>query len=130
MAINKTLLRKVRNHILAEPRRYNQGRFGRADDNAPCGTACCIAGWAIVLSGKASLEDARDDFETLDEDAQGLGAKLLGLSYNESNVVFDGDANDWPQQFNTAFHVSDDKAAQARVAADYINHIIKTGKVT
>ena len=52
--MNVRLLRKVQKHILEEPKRYDQDIVAKASSEAPCGTACCIAGWAEVLGNSKS----------------------------------------------------------------------------
>jgi hypothetical protein len=128
-AINKELFEKVKQHILTDPRRYNQRRFGEVSDDAPCGTACCIAGWAIVLSGGATHKDAQLDFEHR-LDAFDTGAALLGLSDEEAEAVFCAYGEDWPEPFKTDFSEATNRHGKAKAAAAYIDHIIKTGKVT
>lgn len=73
--MNTTLLRKVADGILATPEQYNQklwvsspGNWEMYDnskhsiaeyaDHDPheCGTACCIAGWAVCLSPREEVE--------------------------------------------------------------------------
>lgn len=46
------LLKKVKKHILAEPRRLDMDTMGEESDEAPCGTVACIGGWACVLNYK------------------------------------------------------------------------------
>lgn len=58
--MNVTLLRKIKKHILEEPKRLamdytlliKPDRYGIPKARMPkCGTIGCIAGWACVLSG-------------------------------------------------------------------------------
>ena len=73
--LNVRLLRRVKKHILEEPRRFvmwswmlTKSRFGStypADGYghvhqvkfASCGTAACVAGWTCLLGGKSKTQD-------------------------------------------------------------------------
>jgi hypothetical protein len=61
MALNVALLKKVKKHILAEPKRINMNTWGRdSDEGEPqpaCGTVGCIAGWIVFLSKPKSKWD-------------------------------------------------------------------------
>ena len=46
---NPELLEKVIDAIEEYPALYDQGLVGIGDPRDPCGTACCIAGWAVAL---------------------------------------------------------------------------------
>lgn len=46
--INVPLLRKTLEHITAHPEEWNQRMWARVTD---CGTACCVAGWAVQFAG-------------------------------------------------------------------------------
>lgn len=48
--INVPLLQKVLDHITAHPDEHRQDNWARRDLNG-CGTACCVAGWAALMSG-------------------------------------------------------------------------------
>ena len=46
--LNVPLLTKVLDHITANPKEWNQRVFVR---EATCGTAACVAGWAVIMTG-------------------------------------------------------------------------------
>lgn len=121
MGINKTLLRRVRNHILDEPRRYNQGTPGKrvSKRESPCGTRACIGGWADMLEG----DDVRD-VSDIDLDR---AARKLGFNGQQAFTVFFWY---WPEQFNDAWRDDIPRKKAARLAADYINWIIKHERVS
>jgi hypothetical protein len=122
MAINKELLARVRDHILEEPRRYDQLTTGEYEESVPCGTRACIAGWTYFFG---TGRDPR--FNSCMYDAQ----ELLGLSNDEAMVLFDANG-DWPEPYSSAYKTAEKEhshAGMAQAAADYINHIIETGKV-
>lgn len=135
--INTELLEKVKAHILEEPRRYNQRTFGGTSDEAPCGTAACIAGWAAHLSGEIDLKTLRRGGSTI----EGIAQAALGLTYTEAHILFAGDPTPcfcgrptckdaWPQPYAERYAKAETAEDRARAAADYIDHIIATGKVT
>jgi hypothetical protein len=133
--INKILFAKVRDHILAEPRRFrmeryvaNPGYYGLEGDTAPpCGTVACIAGWAVALVDGMDAITAPGAYDHIAERAE----ELLGLSDDEGwalwRVFFH---TEWPARFRRRYESAKRQGARARAAADYIDHIIATGKVT
>lgn len=103
--MNIKLLQKIKKHILEEPNRlYMPGWFIRGmpgerieqDQVFPaCGTACCIAGWACVLS---------------DQDVNVLLAEiLLGLTGAQANDLFH--VSNW-QEREAFYHASVRERAQ------------------
>lgn len=80
--INKELLAKVRDHILEEPRRYNQGTFGKKSEIAPCGTEACLAGWTVFLVDGVDITQAGASPRT-QLYVQQRAADLLGLTTAE-----------------------------------------------
>lgn len=71
-------------------------------------------------------------------DVQGRATKALGLTYDQGEILFHPDpADNWPEPFASRWAESkrikrtvERRTVQARIAADYLNYIIKTGKVT
>lgn len=128
--MNVKLLRKIQKHILAEPKRFimgswvqrkteewptigdfaiNEGRFPK------CGTAACIGGWTLILSE----EDPDETFNV-----QKRAAKLLDLDYRQGCTLFD--AYNWPDEFGDDFRSAKQPKRRARIAAEFIDHFIKT----
>lgn len=111
------LLRRVKLHILEEPRRLDMTlwksiRWG--EDPPPCGTTACIGGWALILSqyqGKGPV----------DRDA----AKALHLTKKQAVRLFY--VSFWPPEFKDAYLRAKPKK-RAAIAAARIDHFIKTGK--
>jgi hypothetical protein len=108
--LNVRLLNRIKKHILAEPKRYNQAKWGRQvsdyefeDNKGPaCKTQGCIAGWAVFLSvpkGKwASWWVKASNFNfhlspgVPKREATGIPAKaqkLLGITTDEAARLFD-----------------------------------------
>ena len=93
LTVNVKLFKRIRAHILQEPLRFYMGYWfslvnNRWDLKPACGTAACLAGWAVLLSGGSS----RSTYN-IEERA----AKLLGLSPGMSAQLFY--RLHWPQPF-------------------------------
>lgn len=82
--LNLDLLRRVRDHIAEEPRRFVMEDLDATDDVAPCGTAACIAGWSRILSP--------DKFET---------SSMLLFGDNEDYARWDALCieDNWPPEY-------------------------------
>lgn len=130
--INVELLEQVKAHILAEPRRYHQAVIGTESERSPCGTAACLFGWAGFLSGEVTLQELARIGRYDGEDFMDRVQQHLGFNDAEADIVACRYGERWPEPFKTRFSVAEsdgDKAGQARAAADYIDHIIRTGRV-
>ena len=125
------LLRRVRDHILADPRRYDQSTFIRTrsgsyrtyanTDWPACGTAACIAGWTVIL-GKGV-----DGNALYRMDVPGAAKRLLHLTVRQRLDLFHttfGNKGHWSNLWCHA-HSKDSKA---KVAARRINYMIRTGR--
>lgn len=129
MAINTEVLAQVRDLILAEPQRYDQEHFVRLSKDAPCGTAACILGWIDLLTN----QEAAAYFESEGDLPVGVcarAAKVTGLTSDDVRRIAPMDAGDWPEPFRRQFRKARTRKARACAAANLIDHIIKTGKVT
>jgi hypothetical protein len=122
--MNVKLLRKVKRLILAEPKRFDMDTFGRrrdpkANDNAPrCGTVGCIAGWAVILT-KRIPRNPKAEMPTIDHND---GMEALNISDGEAKLLFY--AVEWPEKFSA--YVADGSEKSAKIAAQRIEHFIKT----
>src|SRR5882724_5078496 len=120
--MNKELLLRIKEHILAEPRRLLMedvvfrgipGEFicdgGLHFRLADCGTAACIAGWACLLEEfPASLWRARE---------------ILGLSlYDEPALFF---VSGWPTDLYTRWVKAETPQERATVAAERIDRFVE-----
>lgn len=137
--LNVKLLRRIKRHILAEPKRFlmtctvlkarSQAEWKHeldmksADDASkvrpPCGTAACIAGWAGLFTncryqGYSLLNHA---------------ARVLGVEQTPSwagHTLFSSCA--WPHPFASRYIQAKSPARRAKIAAERIEHLITTGE--
>lgn len=111
--MNVTLLKQVRDYIKAHPTKYDQHNF--------CGTACCIAGHAAILSGAMTSKAVTKD-EFLDT-VRAVGRAVLQLDEDQAALLLD--SYDFKY---TPFSIEyeDDPKRRAALAVKRINHFIKT----
>lgn len=84
--MNIELLRKVQEHIKAEPKRWTFG-WATASHESPCGTQACIGGWTVLLS--KGTTDWRES--GLSREAM----KLLDIDRDQAARLFFC----WPEEF-------------------------------
>lgn len=140
--MNVDLLIRVRYKILDEPRQFVMQRFFAtsmridSDSETPeglrdisrevpnCGTAACIAGWALTLSRTESHRpiDAAEYYMYRTH----LPARVeLGLTSLQAQRLFY--VTGWPWEFQKRWEETRDVVERARIAADRIDHFIATG---
>jgi hypothetical protein len=137
------LLRRVKKHILAEPKRLQMGAWGYRTSETQCGTAACIGGWAAILNklpGKKILELPKFEiYATVDSapytspkeiavgSAQGRNA--LEITPRQATRLFFVDQ--WPWKYQRAYVVAERQPNTfkkiAVITAERIEHFIKTG---
>jgi hypothetical protein len=143
--MNVELLQQIKAAILAEPLKFDMSAWFHADQNSPCGTAACIAGWAVTIQMKAEkLREARFAYDAGDgnEGVERDGKKALGLTDQQAYRLFFYDT--WPVPFRheyseaSGFWYDDpvsgefvkgayvDRRVAAEVAARRIDHFIAT----
>lgn len=131
------LLRRVKKHILEEPRRLDMSDWVETSKVSPCGTTACIAGWTLLLKlppkeRRAVLVEpdayVKRDMLTAGERAMFLehAENALELDRCQSMRLFYDD--NWPKGFDRAFDKACSRKARAQVTADRIEHFIKTGE--
>ena len=126
--MNKKLLRDIKAHILAEPDAFRM-------DTYSCGTAHCIAGWAVHLHGMTvSNTDSAPSLQRVNGRPVGdVAAELLEITPSEAVGLFN--IEDWPEHFVDAYdRVSDEhsahpRAERAAVAASLIDDVLDKGSV-
>lgn len=143
--LNIELFKKIRDRIAAIPESYDQDYWCEASKAAPCGTTACLAGEAIICAAP-TVEQGVEDLRRVNAADRRCGvpnraAELLGLSgrwaawVDDDNrvaagetIIFDADAEGWPDEFRDEFRCADARE-RAEIAVEYLDHIIKTGKV-
>jgi hypothetical protein len=127
--MNVKLLRKVAKHVLAEPKRLRMEMLRTPMDDLPenlrppCGTACCFAGWGIVLS---KLSDGFDlSWPTYKGSPVGLGEQKVDELFDTPNnkLFFTGD---WPDKFRLKYHAAKRPSTKAKIAVAALEDYIKT----
>lgn len=91
--INVPLLRKTLEHITAHPTEWNQEYWGRTFNNERdevCGTAYCLAGHAVVMTGH-TLTFSNGGYSHFTDQGEEIGEvaeRELGLTYDEAYELF------------------------------------------
>lgn len=129
--MNVELLETIKARILAEPDAFRM-------DQWTCGTAHCIAGWALKLSGVDLTNPGGFPWEQLTvggEEPSAAAAKVLDLS-TEEDAEWDTQPSEagrlfhvssWPSAFEDRYCDAEERAARAQIAAERIDHFIATG---
>jgi hypothetical protein len=126
--LNVRLLRRIQRRILKEPRQFQMDDLYSATDDfgkevtANCGTAACIAGWAVALSSGISPREASILDSTGQQNTWGLAVKKLGLESGRPLFL----VYEWPGKFWAAYERAKTNRQQAKVAVARIEHFIKT----
>lgn len=133
--VNYALLRKMRRYILARPRQFEMtGFFQRAlyplDGNwdrlikpSHCGTACCIAGWAITLQ-QMPHKPMPSKANWVPYDEVTTAHKALGLTKQQAGNLFY--VGSWPEPYRSAYEKAKTYTARARAGAARVAEFIKT----
>lgn len=133
--INVRLLRAIQRQIAKEPRQFIMSSWFKKDDSYPnCGTAACVAGWAIAVSRKKtplqaaiSLSPGFSASEYLSPQSvvriSPRAGRLLGLDQDQRDRLFIMD--NWPRQFRFENWCTMPES-RARLAISRIDHFIKT----
>lgn len=101
--MNEDLLRKVQAKIRAEPESLDMGEF--------CGTVCCIAGHACLISGhRGPRKLAAIRILEIDDE---MAARLFFTP-------------GWPKSFRDRYYFARTKTAEAQITCDRIDHFIAT----
>lgn len=137
--MNVELLKRVAEVIVARPSDF-QMRFVATDANMgseplwgeedrllfspeeSCGTACCIAGWTIALSGDG---DPNNVDGSSGVKGMRIASELLNIDASQANRLF-VDYN-WPRDnYRLPYWDATTDAERAKVAYDRIHHFIQT----
>lgn len=132
--MNVKLLRKVKARILAEPAQfamsdlYQRAGAINTDVDLPrtsipnCGTAACIAGWTCSIAREMTPRDV-DDGGPFGRDANAAEAKLDIDCGQGARLFF---VYGWPKRFAFRWRNCKTLRGRARVAADRIEHFIRS----
>lgn len=131
------LLRRVKKHILEEPRRFDMKDWVESSTVSPCGTVACIAGWTLLLKlppKERNMVLAEPNAYTK-RDMLTAGDRTMFLEHAENALWLDRDSSMrlfyddiWPNGLDKAFDKARSRKARALVTADRIEHFIKTGE--
>lgn len=111
--MNTLLMEQVMTFIKDHPEKHNQKTWVGADydpvTDEACGTTCCFAGHAMLLSGEYSVKNFGDKYdpdygfiysdtgEEFEDSERDVAQKLLGLNLMEAEHIFySGVSNDIP----------------------------------
>lgn len=121
--MNVELLKKIKIQILKEPLQFDMGKWFTLAPGIPnCGTAACIAGWAVALHEGITPEAARQSKHAHAAFFISGARKALDISTSMSDrIFFDGY---WPEPFCARHQKARSPQERAQVAADYIDHLI------
>jgi len=139
--MNVKLLKRVRDRIKLRPQQFDMTDWFSPSTNADqtpshCGTAACIAGWAMTLHQRTTPEKCQaPDSLTFEE----YGRQILDLTFHEGQSLFY--VGEWPNPYSQQFAAIRDKLRDgdkltpkqadrlfAKIAVERINHFIKTGE--
>lgn len=114
--MNIELLEKVKSAILAEPQHFRM-------DTWTCGTAHCIAGWALKLEGVPIVnpEAGAPSQRTANGNEPDIEASsLLDLPHHGLFHV-----EEWPYELRERYDAAEDFATRAAIAAEAIDDFIQ-----
>ena len=116
--MNVKLLRQVRDYIVAHPEKYDQSKW--------CGSACCVAGTAVFLSGKISVRKIRAKYSSGEFGRYlfGVAKESLGLSRGQAGRLFHPCWSSLPERYRVYRSMTPEQ--RAAIAYDRINRFIET----
>lgn len=133
--MNTELLLKVKAKILAEPKQFFMHEFFTDHvvgiDTIPnCGTAACIAGWAVTIARNENPEETRKYlYQSPNNLCTWLEAqKALDITKEQESKLFYTD--NWPSEYDAAYNQAwqdEDFEEAAKVAANRIDYFIAHG---
>lgn len=114
--MNVELLLKVKEAILAHPEEYNQSSF--------CGTAFCIAGWAVKIAHPEVFESVNKiDAENL---VYEKARDLLNMGFFDFEEMTDP-AGCWPPELREPYSRAETAVERAAAGAAAIDYYIERG---
>ena len=122
--MNTELLLKVKQHILAEPKRLDMEKWCKKltpeeiqslpNEYPQCGTIACIAGWTCVL-GSSGAKFGGEVMYTAEE--------LLNIPMHASYKLFY--TQHWPEEFQQKYILAKTPQERAQVTAEVIDDFIR-----
>ena len=131
--MNVKKMRAIGQAILAEPRRFNMGTWGKSIEEAidfdgharsarpPCGTVCCFAGeWAIFYGGVAPnrLRGSLVDTPNGARDVDSLARNDLDMPNDKLFFI-----SDWPDNLQPKASM---KPGTKRYAEHFVNVVLES----
>lgn len=135
MKLNEELLRRVQEHIKAQPERFGMNFYFRTPEpvhlkepefSKVCGSAACIAGRAVILAEEWG-DFLAGQFDDTPPGVMNIAANLLGISSLQAWSLFH--LSEWPEQFALRYQQATEagnKDLAAQVACERIEHFIAT----
>ena len=139
--MNRTLLLKVKEKILAEPEQFimdtwvvNKEKYPLEftdclveHDIASCGTAACIGGWACIIAQQESEKTRKKLSESvkrflITNNYSHAAAELLGVDYEDACRLFSWDS--WPHNLAKRWLTTKDLKERSLIAAEVIDSFI------
>lgn len=129
--VNVKLLRRIKRHILEEPKRFDMTFIRNPLDGLgkklipECGTVCCIGGWAIKFSYPKATPDIETDGRFWQVNGQGVGAGVATLLIGGREInrlLFD---RRWPDELRLKYRVAKTSKQKAEAGAAAIDSYIK-----
>ena len=127
--MNVKLLKWISNQIEKEPESFEMA--GVISTNS-CGTACCIAGWALVKNFSKRMHSKIDpkrvtrskEFNSIKFDWELKASVILELDVYQANRLFF--TYNWPERFHSNYNNATTKQEIAEIAIERIRHFIAT----
>jgi hypothetical protein len=111
--MNVELLRKVQAAIRNDPQLFDMGKYFKKEK---CGTVCCIAGHALVVSGS----DHRSEYN-----AARKAANVLDINFEAALTLFH--VTDWPDKLKWHYHAAQTQDERVEIACKAIDLFIENG---
>ena len=122
-----TLLRQVKRKILSKPKSFDMDIWARRDSRAECGTVGCIAGWVLMLSRPGLQESVQDgSYSPFRFSWKEKATRELRIEDGQAFSLFFEES--WPTRYSSKFSKARSNKQRARVAANRIEHFIRTGE--
>jgi hypothetical protein len=123
--MNIKLLNQIKEAITNEPRQFVMENFFYVDEHIPnCGTACCIAGWAIAIHNNCNPVTAHSIAAKKLNYYDAQAEEILNIPIDLGRSLFYIER--WPMQFNYRWRFATDAVERAKIACDRIDHFIAT----